>query len=85
VLKRTRVELGGKICFAYIDGGHSYEVAWNDFNHVTKHLLKGGFILLDDSADGQNFGSAYMMPDIKKNKRFKVVAKNPNYMIQKVV
>lgn len=79
-----KVDLGGNICFAYIDGGHSYEVAWKDFNNVTMHLLKGGFILLDDSADGQNFGSAYMMSDIKRDKRFKVVTKNPNYLIQKV-
>ena len=79
-----KVELGGNICFAYIDGGHSYEVAWKDFNNITTHLVKGGFILLDDSADGQNFGSAYMMFNIKKDKRFKVIAKNPNYLIQKV-
>lgn len=79
-----KVDLGGNICFAYIDGGHSYEVAWKDFNNVTMHLLKGGFILFDDSADGQNFGSAYMMSDIKRDKRFKVVTKNPNYLIQKV-
>jgi hypothetical protein len=79
------IEMGGSICFAYIDGGHSYEVAWNDFNNITQHLVKGGFILLDDSADGQNFGSARMMSEIKKDNRFKVVAKNPNYLIQKIV
>ena len=80
-----QVSLGGNFGFAYIDGGHSYEIAWKDFNHVAAHLVKHGFILLDDSADGQYFGSARMMDDIKKDKRFKVVAKNPNYLIQKVM
>jgi hypothetical protein len=84
VFGRT-IEMGGSICFAYIDGGHSYEVAWKDFNNITQHLIKGGFILLDDSADGQNFGSARMMSQIKKDNRFKVIAKNPNYLIQKIV
>lgn len=79
-----KVALGGEICFAYIDGGHSYEIAWKDFNNITTHLVKGGFVLLDDSADGQNFGSAHMMSSIKKDKRFKVIAKNPNYLIRKV-
>ncbi|MBX7241979.1 MAG: class I SAM-dependent methyltransferase [Bacteroidia bacterium] len=79
-----KVELGGNICFAYIDGGHSYEVAWKDFNNIAIHIVKGGFILLDDSADGENFGSAHMMTNIKKDKRFKVIAKSPTYLIQKV-
>ena len=78
------VTLGGSISFAYIDGGHSYEVAWKDFNNTASYLVQKGFILLDDSADGQNFGSSQMMNEIKKDKRFKVVFKNPNYLIQKV-
>ncbi len=77
------VPLGGGISLAYIDGGHSYEVAWNDFLQVSSHLVVGGFILLDDSADGQNFGSAQMMAQIKKDGRFRVIAKNPNYLVQK--
>ena len=79
-----KVELGGNICFAYIDGGHSYEVAWEDFTNVATHLIQGGFVLLDDSADEDNFGSAQMMANIKRDNRFKVIAKNPNYLIQKV-
>lgn len=78
------VALGGSISFAYIDGGHSYEVAWKDFNNVVANLVKNGFILLDDSADGQNFGSAEIIAKIKKDNRFKVIAKNPNYLIQKL-
>lgn len=77
------IEIGGDISFAYIDGGHSFEVAWSDFQNISNHLLKDGFILLDDSADGQNFGSAKMMNQIKNNTRFKIIAKNPNYLIQR--
>lgn len=79
-----RATFGGAISFAYIDGGHSREVAWNDFTNVAAHLLPGGFILLDDSGDGQNFGSAQMMSEIKKDKRFEIVAKKPNYLIRKI-
>lgn len=78
------VSLGGHISFAYIDGGHSYEVAWKDFNNIASHLLSNGYVLLDDSADGQNFGSAQIISQIKKDSRFKVIAKNPNYLIQKI-
>ena len=83
VFGRTR-QLGGGIAFAYIDGGHSYAVARSDFNHVARHLMKGGFILLDDSADDDQFGSAHLMTEIKQDARFKVVGKNPNYLIQKI-
>jgi len=78
------VSLDRKISFAYIDGDHSYEYAKKDFLNVDKHLLLNGYILLDDSIDGTSFGSAYLMKEIKKNKSYKVVYKNPNYLIQKV-
>ena len=77
--------LGGGISFAYIDGGHSHEIAWRDFVNVSQFLLKDGYILLDDSADYMNFGSAKMIAEIKKDKRFKIVDKKPNYLIQKIV
>lgn len=83
VFDRTKT-LGGDICFAYIDGCHSYKSARSDFNHVAKHLVQGGYILFDDSADGQKFGSAQMMSEVKQDNRFLVVAKNPNYLFQKI-
>ncbi|MEI7977520.1 MAG: class I SAM-dependent methyltransferase [Bacteroidota bacterium] len=52
------VKLGGEISFAYIDGGHSYEVVLNDFENVANHLVIDGFMLIDDSAPHLNFGSA---------------------------
>ena len=56
----------------------------NDFKNVADHLVKGGFILLDDSADHMNYGSSKMMEIIKKDKRFKIVSKKPNYLLQKI-
>lgn len=76
--------LGGEISFAYLDGGHAYEVAWQDFQNIAQHLVVGGYVLLDDSADTDIFGSAKMMKEIKKDSRFRVVAKKPNYLVQKI-
>lgn len=79
-----KVKLGGPIAFAYIDGDHSYEAAEQDLENVAKHLIPGGFILLDDSADHLSFGSAKLMKKIVKDKRFTIEDKNPNYLIRKV-
>ncbi len=73
-----------KISFCYIDGDHSFEQTKKDFNNVSKNMLKGGYILIDDSADHLNFGSAKFIKEIKYNSNFKIVAKNPNYLIQKL-
>jgi hypothetical protein len=80
----AEVTLGGKISFAYIDGGHSFEVALNDFNNVAENMEVNGFVLLDDSSSHLNFGSAQMIDIIKKDSRFVVVASHPNYMFKKV-
>lgn len=76
--------LGGPIALAYIDGDHSYEGAMLDVEHTARFLVKNGFMLLDDSADHLSFGSAAMMREIKQDRRFRVINKNPNYLIQRV-
>jgi hypothetical protein len=78
------VTLGGPLALAYIDGGHSEEQAWRDVENAARWLVKDGFLLLDDSADHLSFGSARMMPQLLRDGRWKLVAKNPNYLIQKV-
>lgn len=78
------ITLGGHFSFAYIDGGHSYEVVSRDFNNVASNLVLHGFILLDDSGDPKDLASAHLISDIKKDKHFRVVSQNPNYLIQKV-
>jgi hypothetical protein len=76
--------LGGKISFAYIDGNHAHDFAKRDWQNVSRNLLKGGFILFDDSADGTKMGSAKLMKEVKKDPAFKLVEVNPNYLFKKV-
>jgi hypothetical protein len=79
----TEIKLGGEISFAYIDGGHSYDVVLNDFENVANHLVIDGYMLIDDSAPHLNFGSAKIIGKIKKDNRFVLVAKKPNHMFIK--
>jgi hypothetical protein len=73
-----------KISFAYIDGDHSYNQTKKDFFNVSQNLMVNGYILIDDSADNLSFGSAKFISVIKQNPNFKIVDKNPNYLIQKI-
>ncbi|HET8573711.1 MAG TPA: class I SAM-dependent methyltransferase [Edaphocola sp.] len=75
----------GNISFAYIDGNHVYEYAKRDFENVDKLLVKGGFILFDDSADYTNRGSKLVAQESVKTGRYKIIKKNPHYFIQKIV
>ena len=36
------------VSMLFIDGGHSYETAFNDYNHWGPHLLKGGYLVFHD-------------------------------------
>lgn len=73
-----------KISFAYIDGNHSYEQTKKDFENISNYLTIDGYVLIDDSADNLSFGSSKFISEIKKNKDFQIVDKNPNYLIKKI-
>lgn len=77
------VQLGGNIGFCYIDGNHTYEFAKRDFENTDRNLDVGGYILFDDSYDGQPFGLTKLMKEIKNNKNYELVMKNPNYLFMK--
>jgi hypothetical protein len=77
------VQLGGNFSFCYIDGNHTYEFAKRDFENTDKNLDVGGYILFDDSYDGQPFGLTKLMKEVKNNKNYKLVMKNPNYLFMK--
>lgn len=79
-----KIQLGGKISFAYIDGNHSYEYAKRDFQNVDKFLEIGGFILFDDSADNSGWGVCKVIDEIKKENKYEVVINNPNYLLKKI-
>jgi len=74
----------GQISFAYIDGNHKYDFAKKDFLNVDKLLIKGGYILFDDSADYTNWGSKLVAQEAVKSGKYKVVFKNPHYLVQKI-
>ena len=78
------VTLGGPIAFCYIDGDHRYAPARRDFLHADRHLQPGGFILFDDSADGSHWEVCRVIEEVKRLSNYRVVIKNPNYLVQKI-
>ena len=78
------VTLGGPLSFCYIDGNHTYEFAARDFHNTDKWLVPGGFILFDDSADGSRWEVCRVVEEVVNSRRYRVVAKAPNYLVQKL-
>jgi Methyltransferase domain len=76
--------LGGPISFAYIDGNHSYGFARRDFENVDRFLVRGGFILFDDSADGSEWEVCKVVQEVLRSGAYGVVAKNPNYLLRRI-
>ena len=81
-LFQREVRLGGPIAFAYVDGGHSAEVALQDFLFVSEYLVNQGFILWDDTSF-MTERSPELMKRISSDRRFKVIQKHPNLLLQK--
>ena len=79
------IQFGAKISFAYIDGNHYYEYVKRDFENVDKYLINLGFILFDDSMDSSQFGSSLFMKEMKQNKNYQLINKNPNYLFKKTL
>lgn len=79
-----RAELGGPIAFCYIDGNHSYDFAKRDFENTDQHLVTGGFILFDDSSDGNVWADVgRVVAEVGQSGRYALVGKYPNYLFQK--
>jgi hypothetical protein len=77
------VTLGGPVSFCYVDGNHTYEFAKRDFQNTDECLVPGGFILFDDSFDGNSFGLTPLMREIEVGGRYELVGKAPNYLFRK--
>lgn len=77
--------LGGPLGFCFIDGNHTEEYAARDFAHCDKHLAPGGLILFDDSSDDSDWEVKGVIRRIKRNPRYEIVARNPNYLVRKKV
>jgi hypothetical protein len=78
-----KVTLGGKLSFCYIDGNHTYDYARRDFENTDRHLLPGGFIFFDDSADGSHWEVNRLVRKIAAESRYELVLRNPNYLFKK--
>lgn len=76
-------KLGGPLSFCFLDGNHDYEWVKRDFENCDAHLEVGGYLLLDDSADGSGWDVCKVVNEIKATRRYRFVAKNPNYLFQK--
>jgi predicted O-methyltransferase YrrM len=73
----------GSISFCYIDGDHSYQAAKDDFENAYRLLAKGGFILMDDTADKLNFGSCKVARELAKDDRIELIDAENNYLFRK--
>ncbi len=77
------VTLGGPLSFCFIDGNHTYEFAKRDFENTDRVLVRGGFILFDDSADGSEWEVCGVVREAVQSGRYEIVSNNPNYMLRK--
>ena len=77
------VQLGGELGFCHIDGNHTYQCARHDFENYHRHLVRGGFILFDDSADGTGWDVCRVVQEVLASGDYELVAKNPNYFFRK--
>lgn len=77
------ITLGGPISFCYVDGDHSYEAAKRDFGNLDRYLVPGGFVLFDDSANGESFGVCQLVKEVLVSGKYELVARAPNYFFKK--
>ena len=76
-------QLGGPIALAYIDGDHSYAQASADFRNAARHVVPGGFVLLDDSYDGCDMGSAQLAQEVLGEGAWELVSARPNNLFRR--
>lgn len=80
------VQLGGPICFAYVDGDHTLPVATRDFENIDKWLETDGFIFFDDTDEADVYGWKLheLMNEIQNLSRYELVRKHPNCLFRKI-
>jgi hypothetical protein len=83
VFGRT-VRLGGPVSFAYVDGAHAYDVVRADVAALDPQLMPGGFLFLDDSAEGAGFqGVTRVARETQRNPAYELVFESPNHLFRK--
>jgi hypothetical protein len=73
-------KLGGPIVFAHIDGAHTYEQSMRDFRNIDRHLVSGGFIVFDDSADNSDWGSRLSAQEASKASSIRTYSQKPQLL-----
>ena len=80
-----RIEFGGLFDFVYIDGDHTEAGAFSDLHSARKQLNPGGYMLVDDSGTSASSGAHFATKRLLREGGMSIVAKNPNYLLQKTV
>ena len=79
-----QVQLGGDIAFAYIDGDHSEVATRRDFQNVHRHLMRGGWILFDDSSAYGYEGVQRVVSEVAAHSDYQIVGAFPNILARRV-
>ncbi len=80
----NEVQLGGAIAFAYIDGDHSEAATRRDFQNVHRHLVRGGFILFDDSSAHGYEGVQRVVAEVAAHADYEIADAFPNILARRV-
>jgi Methyltransferase domain len=81
---RHKTLLGGPLAFCFIDGAHERGQVERDFRHVDELLVRGGFILFDDSDEFGAFPQVHeVMRAALAEGRYELVAANPHHLLRK--
>ncbi len=89
VVSGGMVRLGGPIGFCFIDGDHQYDAARRDFVNADEFVVRGGFILFDDSGDkalgpdGKPWGSWKVAKEAEASGKYELISRDPNYLFRK--
>ena len=75
--------LGGPLSMCFVDGNHTYEFARRDADNATRHLDSGGWLFLDDSADGSGWEVERVIDELRADPRLQHVMANPNHLFRR--
>jgi len=78
------IQLGGPISLCFIDGNHTYDFARRDFLNTDRWLVRGGFVIFDDSSEGSIGEARRVAHEAINTSRYRVVAETPNYFLEKL-
>tara|TARA_A100001015_G_C14856766_1_gene658662 strand:- start:202 stop:417 length:216 start_codon:yes stop_codon:yes gene_type:complete len=69
----------------YVDGNHNYEHVLKEFKLINEILKDDGYILFDDSYKLNGWGLEPLIKIIRKEFKYKLVSRMPNYLLKKTI